>query len=67
MTVQELIDILSKVEDKSKNVNVETSYFEGEYVCQDARIVYECKDLDIGIIISDDLENEQNEDRIIYA
>lgn len=67
MTVQELIDILSKVEDKGKDVNIETSYFEGEYVCQDARIVYECKNLDIGIIISEDLENEQHYDRIIYA
>lgn len=67
MTVQELIDILSKVEDKSKKVNTETSYFDEEYVCQDALIVYEVKDFDFGIIISNDLENGQHEDRIIYA
>lgn len=66
MTVQELIDILNTVEDKTKDVNIETEIHGGWY-CKDALIVYECKDIDIGIIISDDKWNEQNEDRIVYA
>jgi hypothetical protein len=66
MTVQELIDILNTVEDKTKDVNIETEHY-GSWNCEDALIVYECKDIDIGIIISSDKWNEQNEDRIVYA
>lgn len=66
MTVQELIDILNTVEDKTKDVNIETGD-DGDWFCDDALIVYEVKDLDIGIIISDDIENDQGDYRIVYA
>lgn len=75
MTVQELIDKLNKVEDKTKPVVIEVKNYnysehEYEYVCNgDPLCVYETTGFEIGqgiIFISDDSKNEQEEERIEY-
>lgn len=68
MNVQELIDILLKVDDKGKDVWVECyDWCEGSY-SRDALIVYSLDDQPNGIIISNDLENKQKDDnRIVYG
>lgn len=68
MTVQELIDILDKVEDKSKDVWVECFDKLDGYFSRDALIIYALDDQPEGIIISNDVENESEDDnRIVYG
>lgn len=62
MNVQELIDILLKVEDKGKDVLVECYDCCDDCYIKDALIVYSLDKLPNNIIISNDLENEQKED-----
>lgn len=68
MNVQELIDILLKVEDKSKKVWVECYDRVDGYFSRDALIVYALDDQPEGIIISNDSENEsQDDNRTVYG
>lgn len=68
MTVQDLIDILNKVENKSLNVIVECYDSIDDYHTKDALIVYSLSDEPIGIIISNDSENRQQDtDRNVYG
>ena len=68
MNVQELIDILLKIEDKGKEVWLECYDWCDDSYIRDALIVYSLDNLPKGIIISNDLENKQEEDnRIVYG
>ena len=68
MNVQELIDILLKVEDKSKEVWVECYDLVEGCFSRDALIVYALDDQPEGIIISNDSENESHDDnRTVYG
>lgn len=68
MTVQELIEILYKVEDKTKDVCVECYDSVDDYHSKDALIVYSLGDEPIYIIISNDSENKQQDpDRTVYG
>lgn len=65
-TVQELIDALNQVEDKSKEISIEL-YFAGRWNCHDLHIVYECEEYPyIGVVLSGDIDNEQHETRTVY-
>ena len=65
-TVQELIDALNQVEDKTKEVCIEIDNY-GSWHCRDLHIVYEAEEYPhIGVVLSGDIENEQRETRTIY-
>ena len=68
MNVQELIDILLKVEDKGKDVWVECFDELNDYLCRDAQIIYALDSNPQGIIISNDAENKcEDDNRIVYG
>lgn len=68
MTVKELIEYLSRVKDKNKEVIIEINDFDDGYYARDCRIVYSAPEYPDSVFISDDLANiDCDEDRTIFS